>query len=66
MHDQSVEELIHSFKRFIARGGRPEEVNASIFHAGDRRLQKVMEEEKIHDFLAQHHADWQFNPSRSP
>ena len=61
--------MILSFKRFIARRGRPEKIysdNASTFHAGDKWLQKVMREEKVHDFLAQHHINWQFNTSRAP
>ena len=69
MPNQTFEELIISFKRFIARRGRPEKIysdNAQTFQAGDKWLRKVMREEKIHDFLAQHHMYWQFNTSLAP
>ena len=69
MPNQTFEEMILSFQRFIARRGRPEKIysdNAKTFHAGDQWLRKVMREEKIHDFLAQYHINWQFNTSRAP
>ncbi len=67
--DLTVEEMIDSLKEFIARRGRPDRIysdNASTFKAGDKWLKLVMKEEKIHDYLAQHHIDWRFNPSRAP
>ena len=69
MRDQNLEEFLISLQRFIARRRRPEKVysdNFSTFVASSKWLKGILQEEKIHDFLAKHHIKWQFNLSGAP
>ncbi len=64
-----MEEFIRSFKRFVARRGRPTKVysdNGSTFVGAANWLRKVMKDEKFSDFLAKKNIQWQFNLSRAP
>ena len=66
---QTTEEFIKSFKRFIARRGRPQKVysdNGGSFVAASKWLKGIMKDEKLHGYLAHHHIAWQFNLSRAP
>jgi hypothetical protein len=65
----STEEFLATFKRFIARKGRPKKVysdNAKTFAAGAKWLKQVMNDEKFNNFLAKMSIKWQFNLSRAP
>ena len=65
----STEEFLATFKRFIARKGRPQKVysdNAKTFAAGAKWLKLVMHDERFNDFLAKMSIQWQFNLSRAP
>ena len=64
-----MDEFIRSFKRFVARRGRPTKVysdNGSTFVGAANWLRKVMKDEKFSDFLAKNNIQWQFNLSRAP
>ena len=65
----STEEFLSTFKRFVARKGRPLKVysdNAKTFVAGAKWIKQVMKDEKFNDFLAKMSIKWQFNMSRAP
>ena len=69
MTSQTTEEFIKSFKRFIARRGRPQKVysnNGGSFVAASKWLKGIMKDGKLHGYLAHHHIAWQFNLSRAP
>ena len=54
MRDQSLEEFLTSFKRFLTRRERSEKVysdNFSKFVAASKWLKDILREEKIHDCL---------------
>ena len=60
-------EFIVSFKRFIARRGRPQLIysdNAAMFHATAKWTKEVREDEKLNDLLCNLYIEWQFNLSR--
>ena len=62
-------EFIKSFKRLIARRGRPSLVysdNGSTFTAAAKWLKKVKEDEKSHPFLSDQSITWRFNVNRAP
>ena len=62
-------EFLRSFKRFIARRGRPEKIcsdNGRTFVAVAKWLKAVMADEKVHDFLSRKRIQCQFNLSRAP
>ncbi len=64
-----MDEFIRSFKRFVARRGRPRKVysnNGSTFIGAANWLPKVMKDEKFSDFLAKNNIQWQFNLSHAP
>lgn len=64
-----LDEFLRSFKKFIARRGRPTRVysdNGSTFVGAASWLRKVMKDEKFNDFLAKNGIQWQFNLSRAP
>ena len=64
-----TEEFIQSFKRFIARRGRPSVVysdNGSTFVAAAKWLKNVRKDEKFHEFLSDQTITWRFNASRAP
>ena len=65
----SAPEFIISFKKLIARRGRPEIIysdNASTFKAAAKWIQQVREDEKLNDLLANLAIEWRFNLSRAP
>ena len=69
LSDQTTEGFIKSFKRFIARRGRPQKVysdNGRSFVAAATWLRAIMKDERMHDYLSRHHITWQFNLSRAP
>lgn len=62
-------EFIKSFKRMIARRGRPSLVysdNGSTFVAAAKWLKLVWKDEELNDFLRNHESSWRFNLSRGP
>ena len=62
-------EFLATFKRLIARKGRPEKVysdNGKTFVAAAKWLNQVMNDERFNDFLAKMSIKWQFNLSRAP
>ena len=64
-----TEEFITSLKRFIARKGRPVKIysdNGRTFVAAAKWLWNVMQDERLHDYLAKMNIKWQFNLSRAP
>ena len=66
---QTTEEFIKSFKRFIARRGRPQKVYSDYggsLVAASKWLKGIMKDEKLHVYPAHHHIAWQFNLSRAP
>lgn len=64
----SVEEFLVTFKRLIARKGRPEKVysdHGKTVVAAAKWVRQVMLDERDNDFLAKMNIKWQFNFSRS-
>ena len=67
--DFSTEEFIRSFKRLVARRGKPRKVysdNAKTFVAAAKWVKNVMKDEKLQHWLARNDIKWQFNLSRAP
>lgn len=67
--NMELKEFIVSFKRFIARRGKPSKVysdNGSTFVAAAKWLNQVRREEKFNQFLFANKITWQFNLSRAP
>jgi hypothetical protein len=67
--DLSTEEFMYSFKRFIARRGKPDKVysdNAKTFVAAAKRVRKISKDDHINDYLAKNNIKWQFNLSKAP
>ena len=61
--------FLGSFKRLIARRGRPAKVfsdNGRTFVGAARLLKQIQGDEKIHSCLADEGIDWIFNLSRAP
>ena len=59
-----ISDFLASFKRFIARRGRPEirySDNGSTFKDTAKWLQKVHKDERCHAFLAENSIKWKFN-----
>ena len=66
LNNQTTEEFMKAFKRFIARRGRPQKVysgDGRSFLAASKWLARIMRDEKIQDYLAPQHITWQFNLS---
>ena len=64
-----TEEFISTLKRFIARKGRPEKIysdNGRTFVGAAKWLRNVMQDERLHDFLAKLNIKWQFNLTKAP
>ena len=62
-------EFLASFKRFIARRGRPQKVysdNGKTFVGAVKWIKQVMGDEKFQNFLTHQGIQWQFNLSRAP
>ena len=62
-------EFLKSFKRFVARHGRPEKIysdNGKTFVGAANWLKLVMKDESFSNFLACHRIKWQFNLSHAP
>ena len=67
--DFSIEEFIRSFKRPVARRGKPRKVysdNAKTFVAAAKWVKNVMKDEKLQHWLARNDIKWEFNLSRAP
>ena len=65
----STEEFLTTFKRFIARKGKPKNIhsdNAKTFAAGAKWLKRVMDDERFNDFLTRMSIMWQCNLSQAP
>lgn len=64
-----TEEFISTLKQFIARKGRPVKIysdNGRTFVAAAKWLRNVMQDERLHDYLAKMNIKWQFDLSRAP
>ena len=64
-----TKEFLVSFKRLIARHGRPQKVysdNGRTFVGAAQWIKQVMQDEKFQNFLAYQGIQWQFNLSRAP
>ena len=64
-----TKEFLASFKRFIARRGRPQKVysdNGRTFVGAAQWIKQVMQDERFQNFLAYQGIKWQFNLSRAP
>ena len=64
-----TKEFLASFKRFIARRGRPQKVysdNGRTFVGAAQWIKQVMQDEKFQNFLAYQGIKWQFNLSCAP
>ena len=67
--DQMLEQLQPTLKKFIARRGRPEKIysdNFSTFVAAVKWIKKAIQNEAVHNLLANNHINWKFNLSRAP
>ena len=67
--DQTLERFLPTLKKFIARRGRPEKIysdNFSTFVAAAKWIKKAIQNEAVHDFLANNEINWKFNLSRAP
>jgi hypothetical protein len=66
LSDQTTENFIKSFKRFIARRGRPLKLysdNGKTFVAAAKSISNIMKDEHFQDYLAHQQTVWQFNLS---
>ncbi|CAB4044293.1 Pro-Pol poly [Paramuricea clavata] len=64
-----TQKFIESFKKFIARKGRPSKVysyNAKTFVSAANWLRTAQNDEKLNEFLSKNRISWQFNLSRAP
>ena len=69
LHTLEMGEFLSCFKKFVARRGRPRVVysdNGSTFKGAASWMKKVMNDEKLHDYLAKNAIEWKFNLSRAP
>ena len=69
LQNMETTEFITSLKRFVAHRGRPEKIysdNGKTFVGAANLLKTIMNDEKVHDYLAKHRIMWQFNLSRAP
>ena len=69
LHSLETQEFLQSFKRLVARRGRPSKVysdNVRTFVAAVRWLKKAQSDEKFNNYLATNQIRWQFNLSRAP
>ena len=67
--DMTIDQFMVCLKEFIARRGRPNKIytdNAKTFVAASKKIRKIMESEKIHNYLARNNIKWQFNLSKAP
>jgi hypothetical protein len=67
--DLTTEEFIRSFKRLVARRGRPRKVysdNGKTFVAASKWVKNVMKDEELQNWLARNEIKSQFNLSRAP
>ena len=67
--DQTMEHLLSSLKRFMARRGRPQEIfsdNGRTYVSASKQLKKVQQDEKMHGWLAKQKIRWQCNLNRAP
>ena len=64
-----TKEFIKSFKRLIARRGRPSLIysdNGSTFVAAEKWLQSVWKDEELNDLLRDYRISWRLNLSEPP
>ena len=64
-----TEECLKSFKQFIARRGRPEQIysdNSRTFIGAANWIRAVMKDEWLQTYLSINQIKWQFNLSRTP
>ena len=64
-----TEKFISTLKQFIARKGRPEKIysdNGRTFVGAAKWLRNVMQDERLHDFLAKLNIKWHFNLTKAP
>ena len=64
-----TEKFISALKGFITRKGRPETIysdNGRMFVGAAKWLRNVMQNERLHDFLAKLNIKWQFNLTNAP
>ena len=69
LHTLELEEFMSYLKKFVARRGRPKLVysdNGNTFKGAASWMKKVMNDEKLHDYLAKNTIEWKFNLSRAP
>ena len=69
LHSLETQEFLQSFKRLVARKGRPSKVysdNAKTFVAAVRWLKKAQSDKNFNDYLATNQIHWQFNLSCAP
>ena len=69
LKSQETEEFLCSFKRFMARRGRPRIVysdNGMTFKAAAAWIEKMRKEEKLQGLLQDYRIQWRFNLSKAP
>ena len=69
LQSQDTNDFLQSLKRLIARRGRPQKIYCDIgktFVAAAKWLKRIMNDERLHDWLAKYEIMWQFNTSRAP
>ena len=67
--NMEMSECLDSLERFIARRGRPEIIysdNGATFVGVANWMKKVLNDERLQDYLARHDITWKFNLSRAP
>jgi hypothetical protein len=65
----SARDFIISFKKFVARRGRPELIysdNGATFQAAAKWLREVRDDERLNNLLTNLSIDWRFNLSCAP
>ena len=69
LHTLEMEEFLSCLKKFVARRGRPRLIysdNGSTFKGAASWMKKVMNDEKLHDYLAKNKIEWKFNFGGAP
>jgi hypothetical protein len=66
LQNQTIEEFLHSLKRFAGHCSKIFSDNGKTFVAAAKWLKKIMYNEKVKDWLAKHTLVWLINLSRAP
>ena len=69
LDDMTTDGFICSFKKFVARRGRPKTIysdNAKTFQSAARWLKNIVTSEQLQGYLSESQMEWKMNLSRAP